>query len=125
MVGLSGDLVLDDVAYVKLGGGQVMCHSLELRRIKAYRAWTQRPSFPITQELRFVKCEKNFLDVWMDPSMFPKVKTIYLFSHPCEPRTFFKFSDEVTIIVHPDYEDYVRRWAPNRQNAVVREFNVE
>jgi hypothetical protein len=41
--------------------------------------------FPNTQELLFYNCDKNTHYYWANSHAFPKVKTLWLGGHPCEP----------------------------------------
>lgn len=120
--GAYGSLVIDDFSVRTIGTGPKFCRKLELNQVAHFRLNYEYPTFPMTQELRFIKCEKNFLYSWMTPKMFPSVRTIYLYSHPCEPAVFRKFPEYVDIIVHPHYADYVRRWAKNMPNVKLEDF---
>jgi hypothetical protein len=122
LFGAYGSLVIDDVSIRTIDSGPKFCRKLELNRVAHFRLNCDYPTFPMTQELRFIKCDKNFLYSWMTPKLFPSVSTIYLYSHPCEPAVFRAFPENVDIVVHPQYEDYVRRWAKNKPNVRIEDF---
>ncbi|AFX92945.1 hypothetical protein CE11_00919 [Megavirus courdo11] len=56
-------------------------------------------------------CDKNFVYFWIGKYMFPKIKNLYLASHPCEPCFFTRDFDKVYLL--NDYSTYKNRWAKN------------
>ena len=63
----------------------------------------------------FDNCDKNFVFYWMLPRVLPTLKTVYLWSHPCEPDVF-RVLDKMgaTVFLHEDWARYAPRWAPER-----------
>ena len=61
-------------------------------------------------------CDEKFVYYWIDKFTFPYVKTLYLFSHPCEKVLHRKFD---TIYLEEEfYTMYKDRWARNLDNVL-------
>lgn len=80
------------------------------------------PVFKGTHIACFDWCDKNFIYYWMKPEVFPDLKTIYLNSHPCESKVFYRFKD-ATIYLDTRYQRYKDRWADHRESVIVRDIN--
>jgi hypothetical protein len=48
------------------------------------------PIFDATT-VHIADCDKNFVFYWLKHSTFPRIRQIYLASHPCEPEVFYRF----------------------------------
>lgn len=44
-----------------------------------------------TENLVLDGCDKNFIYYWLTPRIFPHVKDVFLFSHPCENSVIHRF----------------------------------
>lgn len=72
-------------------------------------------------------CDKNFVYYWIKPSVFPKVRKIFLLSHPCEPFLFniwynlsrSENSVVPTIYLAEWYQRYKNRWANDMENVLI------
>jgi hypothetical protein len=61
-----------------------------------------------------VDCDKNFVYYWVRKSVFPKLKHLYLLSHPCEPAVLHR--DFEHIYLSSGLYGYKHRWADNLTN---------
>lgn len=63
-------------------------------------------------------CNKNFVYYWLDKKTFPKVKNVFLGSHPCEFEVLARMDSD--IYVHDMFERYTRRGGnQDRKNVKV------
>jgi hypothetical protein len=62
--------------------------------------------FPNTTDIFYVNCDKNFVYFNANPDIFPKVKNIYLLSHPCEHSLFHRFPKEVNYYLIDKYKRF-------------------
>lgn len=81
------------------------------------------PVFENVETVFMRKCDKNFVFYWLNKHTFPKVKTIYLVSHPCEPEIFRRFPEGIMYIADR-YSHYVHRWADERENIKMMSENT-
>lgn len=75
------------------------------------------PQFPNCESLCVYACDKNFVYYWITKSQFPKLKTLYLCSHPCQSDWMQRTESWVSnfhVIDH--HANYVRRWANDPSN---------
>lgn len=82
-------------------------------------------SFPDAEVVCLELCDKNFVHYWLAPHVFPKVKTIYLNSHPCQMNSpFTSFPDSVAIHLSTWFGRYKERWFDRDNNIVVSDLNT-
>jgi hypothetical protein len=74
------------------------------------------------------RCDKNFVHYTIRPAQFPKVKTLYLNSHPCEPQLLGEWGrierkpgeePPPTLWLSDWFGGYKRRWSPDYENIKV------
>nr|WNL49640.1 hypothetical protein MarFTMF_124 [Marseillevirus sp.] len=70
--------------------------------------------FPHCKRLFVKKCEKNFFYHEVGTTNFPKLKELWIGSHPCEPKIFFERFPKIFITT--EYARYAKRWAPKDCN---------
>lgn len=84
------------------------------------------------------ECNKNFVFYWLNRhrKVFPKMRTLYLLSHPCESKILHNLHDSrVQTFLSERFFDYKKRWcndAPNIHeikdkdaDLVFQECNIE
>jgi hypothetical protein len=76
------------------------------------------PVFLDTSLVVLKNCDKNFIYYWARKDTFPKLKTLYLLSHPCKSSMFHLWNDAgVQVIMSERYEQFQRRWAIGMKNV--------
>ncbi|CAH6420003.1 Hypothetical protein HVR_LOCUS1056 [uncultured virus] len=65
-------------------------------------------------------CDKNFVYYWVNKSVFPNMKKLYLMSHPCEPEVLNQRIDRIYLA--NSYLRYKNRWAPRCNNVTMMEY---
>lgn len=84
------------------------CNNLVLSSMGDLHPFSPSPMFH-TENLVLDRCNKNFVYYWLTPNMFPDVKNIYMFSHPCEIGVSQRFNTCLTlpkfhVMQRPAYE---------------------
>jgi len=69
------------------------------------------PIFINAETIFLSRCDKNFVFYWLNKNIFPKVKNIYLFSHPCDPEVFYRFEDVIIYLEDYFWNIYKNLWA--------------
>lgn len=73
------------------------------------------PEF-LAEKAYIINCDGNFVYYWMRKRIFPKLKHVYLLSHPCEPAVLHR--DFAHIYLSSDLYRYKHRWADNLTHIV-------
>lgn len=81
-------------------------------------------SFPDAKIVTMNHCDKNFVFAWLQPVVFPKVETIYLNSHPCEPQVFKRFPQAKWYLLE-EYKWYKNKWAADYNNVHIKPVTCE
>ena len=75
------------------------------------------PRFPKVETLFIRDCDKNFVYSWLDKTVFPSPKKIWLLSHPCEAEIFDRFPNSQILLPSDVYNFYKNHWfSENRKN---------
>lgn len=84
----------------------------------------KHPKFINAREVYIMNCDKNYVYYHVDNSIFPKLKNLFLCSHPCEPIFFTRFNKENQRILLIDYyKNYKNRWCLRNDNVIVIDEN--
>lgn len=100
-----------------LKGKTVMNNTVEISGMGDIHPFKNGPIFD-SETVYLTSCDKNFIYYWMNTRNFPKVKTLYLFSHPCEPDVMHRFPD-TQIYLGESYLTYKKRWVNDLDNVVL------
>lgn len=65
-------------------------------------------SFPKCEKLFVEQCEKNFFFFFVNKKNFPKLKELWLNSHPCESNIFYEGIEKIVLV---DYYERYKKWA--------------
>ena len=69
------------------------------------------PTFPEAETVFVIDCDKNFVYYYINKSELPKMRTLYLASHPCEyPVLNGHQNINTKIFLSKQFRTYFRRW---------------
>ena len=77
--------------------------------------------FPYAHTVIFDKCDKNFVYYNLNKDTFPRIDSVILNSHPCEPCVLKTFNEKPYFVYQltPHYYDlFERRWGFERVGNV-------
>jgi hypothetical protein len=66
-------------------------------------------------------CDKNFVYYYANHSHFPKLKSIYLMSHPCMPYVLRQNMEHIYLATN--YRRYKDQWAYDLDNVQLRTYD--
>lgn len=84
----------------------------------------KHPQFLNAENVIITNCDKNYVYYYVDDYIFPKIDNLYLLSHPCDPKFFWRFRGQNhKVFLANYYKNYQSRWAPEKENLCL--YNVD
>lgn len=109
--------VVGQKSWISLTNRKILNKSVEIKECGDIHPFPKGPVFQAdTVHLR--ACNKNFIYYWLDYRTFPRVKHIYLSSHPCECDVLHRFPNAKIFLVD-QYRGYKERWADELNNVIL------
>lgn len=100
----------------QLKGKTIKASTVDVLRCGDIHGYKHPPKFPNAEKVLIRNCDKNFVYYWLNESMFPKVKEIWLDSHPCEWIVFQRFPKANWKLPIPTYIRYKNDWFSGAEN---------